>query len=68
MWNAHTEHVTEEQIAGMDADVRRVHVGEAPALWIGVQGISDRAEWCRDASVTTGLDAPFTGCRSGACS
>ncbi len=65
MWNAYTEHVTEEQLADMDADVRRVHVGEAPAIWIGVQGISDRPEWCGDASVTIGLDVPFTDCRSG---
>ena len=40
-------------------------MAEAPAIWIGVQGISDRAEWCGDASVTTGLDVPFTDCRSG---
>ena len=65
MWNAYTEHVTEEQLTEMDADVRRVHVAEAPAIWIGVQGIIDRADWCGDASVTTGLDVPFTDCRSG---
>jgi uncharacterized protein (TIGR04141 family) len=65
MWNAYTEHVTEEQLAEMDAAVQRVRVAEAPAIWIGVQGISDRAEWCGDASVTTGLDMPFTDCRSG---
>jgi uncharacterized protein (TIGR04141 family) len=65
MWNAYTEHVTEEQLAEMDADVQRVYVAEAPAIWIGVQGNSGRADWCGDASITTGLNVPLTDCRSG---
>jgi len=44
MWNAYSEHVAEEQLAEMGADVRRVQVAEPPAIWIGMQGISDRAE------------------------
>jgi uncharacterized protein (TIGR04141 family) len=65
MWDAYTEHVTKEQLAEMGADVRRVQVAESPAIWISAQGINDRAEWCGDASVTTGLDVPLTDCRSG---
>ena len=65
MWNAYTGHVTEDQLIEMGAVWERVQVTEAPAIWIGWQGISDRADWCGDASITTGLDVPFTDCRSG---
>jgi len=64
MWSAYTEHVREEQLAEVGAVVHRIHVAGAPAIWIGVPGVSDRAEWCKDASITTGLDVPFTDCRS----
>jgi uncharacterized protein (TIGR04141 family) len=64
MWNAYTDHVSEEHLAEMGAVVQRIRVAEAPAIWIGVPGVSDRAEWCKDASITTGLDLPFTDCRS----
>src|SRR5690348_11516437 len=60
MWDAYTAHITEDQLTEMDADVRRIHVAGAPAIWIGVPGSIDRAEWCGDASVTTGIDVPYT--------
>jgi len=64
MWNAYTEQVTEEQLTEMGAVVERIHVAEAPAIWIGIPGTSEPADWCKDASITTGLDVPFTVCRS----
>ncbi len=65
MWNAYSAQVTPEQLAEMGAIVQRVRVAEAPAIWIGLPGVSERADWCRDASITTGLDVPFTGRRPG---
>jgi uncharacterized protein (TIGR04141 family) len=65
MWNAYTEHVTEHELLEKGAVWERTHLAEAPAIWIGVQGVSDRADWCGDASITTGLDVPYIDCRSG---
>ena len=65
MWNAYTEHVTEHELIEKGAVWEHTHVADAPAIWIGVQGVSDRADWCGDASITTGLDVPYIDCRSG---
>ena len=66
MFDAYTEQYTERPARrAWTPSVGSSTSAEAPAIWIGVQGVSDRAEWCADASVTTGLDVAYTDCRSG---
>jgi uncharacterized protein (TIGR04141 family) len=65
MFDAYNEYMPDEKLTELGADPEFIEVAGAPAIWIGLQGSTDPADWCADAAVTTGLPMPFTACRSG---
>jgi uncharacterized protein (TIGR04141 family) len=65
MFDAYTTYIGARQLDEMGADIEFINVAGAPAIWIGVQDDNDLAGWCVDASMTTGLNLPYTECRSG---
>jgi uncharacterized protein (TIGR04141 family) len=64
MFDAYTAYIGVGRLDEMDAQLEFIDVAGAPAIWIGVQADNDVARWCADASMTTGLDLPYTDCRS----
>ena len=66
MWAAYTRYVSEDELAARGASWHLdLSVSGAPAIWIGLPGTVDRAEWCSDAAITLGLDVAYDDCRSG---
>jgi uncharacterized protein (TIGR04141 family) len=64
MFDAYTAYVSARRLDDMGAQLEFIDVAGAPAIWIGVQAANDPANWCADASMTTGLDLTYTDCRS----
>lgn len=64
MFDAYDKYMSARQLDEMGADLRFIEVGGAPAIWIGIQDQNGEANWCADASVTTGLELSYTDCRS----
>ena len=66
MWAEYTRYVTEDELTARGASWHMdLSVGGAPAIWIGLPGTADCAEWCSDAAITTGLDVAYEDSRSG---
>ncbi len=54
-----------EDLDARHAAVVPVEVADQPAVWIGVQDEASEADWCTDASRTTGLDLSYLQRRAG---
>src|SRR5579859_6170511 len=64
MFDAYTTCISARRLDEAGAPLEFIDVAGAPAIWIGVQAANDLANWCADASMTTGLDLTYTDCRS----
>jgi uncharacterized protein (TIGR04141 family) len=64
MFDAYTQYVGARELDERHAEVEFFDVAGMPAIWIGVQEEDAVADWCADASVTTGLELSYTerGC------
>ena len=60
MFDAYTQYVGARELDERRAVVEFIEVAEMPAIWIGIQEDDDVADWCADASVTTGLNLAYT--------
>jgi uncharacterized protein (TIGR04141 family) len=65
MFDALEKYISAGELAAMDAEVELLEIAGAPAVWIGVQEETNVANWCGDASATTGLDLSYTDRDSG---
>ena len=56
MFDAYNAYISARALDEMDADLQFLDMSASPAIWIGVQAETGTADWCGDASVTTGLE------------
>jgi uncharacterized protein (TIGR04141 family) len=66
MFDGFTAYVSARELDEIDAELTLIDVAGNPALLITVQGEESVANWCEDASMTTGLDMSYTDCTCGA--
>jgi uncharacterized protein (TIGR04141 family) len=59
MFEALTEALGADRLDGIGADPEPINIAGSPALWIDGQFSAQVAEWCADASRTTGLDVSY---------
>ncbi len=65
MFDAFSQYVSLRSLDERHADVEFIEVAGVPAIWIGIQDEEKKAEWLRDAAVTTGLDLSYSERRAG---
>jgi uncharacterized protein (TIGR04141 family) len=59
MFDALTEAVGAGRLDGIGADPQPITVAGSPALWLDGQFSAQKADWCADATRTTGLDISY---------
>ena len=60
MFDAFSQYVGLRSLDERHADVEFIERAGVPAIWIGIQDEEKKAEWLRDAAVTTGLDLSYS--------
>ena len=62
MFDAFTQYVGVHELDERRAEVEFIDIAGMPAVWVGIQEEDEVAEWCADASATTGLNLAYTDC------